>query len=320
MYRHLFGPVPSRRLGRSLGLDIVPGKTCSFDCVFCEVGATTILTLERREYVPVPEVMAEFEAWLGGGGQADHVTLAGSGEPTLHSRFGDVLQGVRERCRIPTVLLSNGTLFHLPEVRAAAARADIVKVSLSAWDPDSFRAVNRPHPGVRFPDVVEGYKAFRAAYGGILWLEVFLLDGVNAARPQVEKIARLAAGIRADRIHLNTAVRPGTEASVKAVRPEVLQELAGLFQPRADVADGGRPGAVLRAGGSGTEILAMISRRPCTAADIAAASGLRPEDVASALDRYLREGKVRSEPREGVVYYRAVPFPLPSGSDSGKMA
>jgi len=126
-YRHLFGPVPSRRLGRSLGVDLTPFKTCTLDCIFCQLGHTTNKTLDRKEYVPVVAVEAELETWIKEGGKADYITLSGSGEPTLHTRFGEVLQFVRDQTAIPTALLSNGTLFWLPEVREAARHADIVK-------------------------------------------------------------------------------------------------------------------------------------------------------------------------------------------------
>jgi wyosine [tRNA(Phe)-imidazoG37] synthetase (radical SAM superfamily) len=153
-YRYLFGPVPSRRLGRSLGVDLTPRKTCTFDCVFCQLGRTTHKTMTRKEYVPVHAVLAELGAWIKENGKADYVTLSGSGEPTLHSDFGEVLQFIRSRSSIPAVLLTNGTLLHLPEVQEAASYAHVVKVSLSAWDQASFGWVNRPHPELSFSRVI----------------------------------------------------------------------------------------------------------------------------------------------------------------------
>ena len=136
-YDYLFGPIPSRRLGRSLGVDLIPYKTCSYNCVFCQLGRTPEKTLSRNNYVPHQKVCDEIYEWLKNDGKADYVTLSGSGEPTLHSNFGDVLKFVKEKSSIKTVLLTNGSLFHLPKVREAASQALIVKLSLSAWDQKS---------------------------------------------------------------------------------------------------------------------------------------------------------------------------------------
>ena len=170
-YRYLFGPVPSRRLGRSLGVDLTPHKTCTLDCVFCQLGRTTHKTMTRKEYVPVDAVLAELDAWFKDKGQTDVITLSGSGEPTLHSGFGEVLRFIRCRTPFPAVLLTNATLLSLPEVQEAASLAHIVKVSLSAWDRASFGSVNRPHPDITFDQVLAGQKAFRARFRGqFFWL------------------------------------------------------------------------------------------------------------------------------------------------------
>jgi wyosine [tRNA(Phe)-imidazoG37] synthetase (radical SAM superfamily) len=157
-YKHIFGPVPSRRLGRSLGVDLTPYKTCTQDCVFCQLGRTPNKTITRREYVPIGKVLDEIEEWLRRDGKADHITLSGSGEPTLHSCFGEVLGFVRNNSAIKAVLLTNGSLFHLPEVRREALKAHIVKVSLSAWDQASYGWVNRPHPDLDFKQLMTSQK------------------------------------------------------------------------------------------------------------------------------------------------------------------
>lgn len=234
-YRYLFGPVHSRRLGRSLGIDLLDGRRCSFDCVFCEVGATELLTLARREYVPTAAVIAECQDWLASGGTADVVTLAGSGEPTLHSGFGDVIDAVHDACSLPVVLLTNSTLLWEPEVREAAARADIVKVSLSAWDDPSLAALNRPATGLTFARLLEGLHAFRGMYTGSLWVETLLVRGVNDQPGQVSRIAALVAGLHPDKVQLNTVVRPPAVENAAAVASSELQRLAGFFTPAAEV-------------------------------------------------------------------------------------
>ena len=309
-YRHLFGPVRSRRLGRSLGIDLVPFKVCTFDCPYCQVGATTSKTIERREYVPVNDVLAEFEHWLATDGHADHVTLAGAGEPTLHSRFGEVIDAIGRRAPIKRVLLSNGSLFHLPEVRAAAARADIVKGTLGAWDQASFEAIHRPHASLVFTTFLEGLKAMRAGFGGEFWLEVFVVAGINDAPGQMAGIAALARDIGPDRIHLNTAVRPPQDGAVEAVPPARLAELALLFEPVAEVSAAAARAMPQEAVGTdrdalNSRVLALVRRHPCTVDDMAVALGCGPLEAKRAVERLTSERLLREDRRDGMLFYVA---------------
>lgn len=306
-YQHLFGPVPSRRFGRSLGVDLTPLKTCTLDCVFCQLGRTSRNTLERGEHVPLEEVKAELLDWHRAGGTADYVTLAGSGEPTLHSGFGEVLRWIKEQIPIPAVLLSNGTLFHLPEVREAARAADIVKLSLSAWDARSFRRVNRPNPDLQFELCVAGMRAFRQVYAGKLWLEVFLIRDLNSDPRAVRQIARLAGTIAPDEIHLNTAVRPTADPGVLPVAREDLEELAALFTPRATIVAGfpTRHATSIRA--SADAILDMLRRHPCTAQQITDAFATPSSEVAQHIDDLARAGCVQTFRSHGEIYFDASP-------------
>lgn len=303
-FRYLFGPVPSRRFGRSLGVDVVPLKTCSLNCLFCQLGPTATETAERAEYVPFDAVCAEIEEWLRTDGRADVITLAGSGEPTLYSRLGDLIDFIKTRCGLPVVLLSNGTLFFRPDVRAEAARADIVKTSLCAWDEASFQKVNRPAPGLTFEQLVNGARAFRSAFRGEYRLEVFLLEGINADPDEVRKIAAIAESIRPDRIQLNTATRPAADASALPVEQRKLEALCGLFTPRAEViasfappaSGGGEPGT--------GELVAILRRHPATAAQLSAATGAPAAAIAAALAPLVAAGELRTETRDGDVYYK----------------
>ncbi len=304
-FRHVFGPVPSRRFGRSLGVDLTPLKTCSFNCVFCQLGPTPQTTVERREYAPVQTVKDEILRWRDAGGTADYATLSGSGEPTLHSGFGEVLRFLKAELPCPAVLLTNGSLLYLPEVRAAAGQADVAKLSLSAWDDDSFRRINRPHPDLDFHRSVAGMRAFRQGFAGRIWLEVFLIAGLNDAPNQVERIAALAAAIGSDKIHLNTAVRPPAEASVQPVDRDRLAELAELFRPRAEViADfSARPGSGVAA--NETALLDMLRRRPCTARQIADVFGMHLNEVAKYTGHLLKTGQIQALQRGGETFFAA---------------
>jgi wyosine [tRNA(Phe)-imidazoG37] synthetase (radical SAM superfamily) len=308
-YRHVFGPVASRRLGLSLGIDLVPMKTCSYDCVYCQLGPTRTRTVERREWVPTAEVNEEFADWLGRLGKADAVTLAGSGEPTLHTRFGEVLDAVRERCAIPTVLLTNGSLLHLPEVREAASRAHIVKVTFSAADEETWRRLHGPSPELSFGAFVEGVRRFRKEYAGELIFEAMMVSGINCDEPQVVRLADLVKTIGPDRVQINTPVRPPSDRNVCAPLPAELERIARLFDPPAEVV-GGRMASVdsrlCSRRPSETEILALVARHPASSHEIARALGVDEGEAARLLKSLVREGRLQTRERKGETYYRGL--------------
>ncbi len=310
--KYLFGPVPSRRFGRSLGVDLTPFKTCSLDCVFCQLGLTTKKTVTREEYVDTDAVIAEIEDWLETDGKADYITLSGSGEPTLHSRFGEVLKFVRANSSIPAVVLTNGTLLHLPEVREAARLADVVKVSLSAWDEASYGWVNRPHSDLKFSQLVEGQKAFRRQFRGKLWLEVFLIAGMNSASSDVGRIAALADEIKPDRIQLNTVVRPPAEKFAAPLSMERLSSFCPLFRPTAEVIAEFNTEKDLKLQANKETILSMLQRRPCTADQIAKGFGMHLNEVSKYLGNLMRTGQIREERKNNTVYYAATGVDLDS--------
>jgi wyosine [tRNA(Phe)-imidazoG37] synthetase (radical SAM superfamily) len=304
-YHYLFGPVPSRRFGRSLGIDLVPFKTCSYDCAFCEVARTTALTAERLEYVPTEAVISEFHDWLATGGEVDVVTLAGSGEPTLHSGFGVIIDAIRDACDIPIVLLTNSSLMHLDAVQEAAAKADIVKGSLSAWDADSFARVNRPAAGVTLDHVVSGLRQFRARFNGKLWIEVFLMRGVNDCPDDIAKIAALVETLSPDAVQLNTVIRPPADDAAEAVSLHDLQNLSPLFNPPAEII--ARFSSTASGGGESTvtpaHVLALVTRRPCTVDDIAGAFSITTESATSLVRSLLTAKQVCPVERPDGTYY-----------------
>lgn len=304
-YRYLFGPVPSRRLGRSLGVDLIPHKTCSLDCVFCQLGRTTEKTLKIKEYVPVSEVKNEIVQWLKDGGTADYITLSGSGEPTLNAGLADVLNFLKS-APMPSALLTNGTMLSLPEVRNAACLANLVKLSLSAWDDASFDWVNRPHRGIHFEKLIEGQRAFRRLYRGELWVEVFLLSGINATDDSVKKIAEMVKEIRPDRVQLNTVVRPPAEDYAVAVNREQMVRFCSFFDPVGEVI--GEFESSMEAGMMASEdkILEMIKRRPCTLDQISKVFGMHVNEVSKYMGHLVRNDVVKIDRMRHGVYYRFI--------------
>jgi wyosine [tRNA(Phe)-imidazoG37] synthetase (radical SAM superfamily) len=304
-YKYLFGPVPSRRFGRSLGVDLTPYKTCSLDCVFCQLGRTTKKTVNRQEYVPTDSVLAELGEWLERDGRADYITLSGSGEPTLHSGFGKVLEFIRSKTTIPAVLLTNGTMLQSREVREAAACANVVKVSLSAWNQASYGWVNRPHQELQFDQLVKGQKDFRAQFKGQLWMEVFLVGGMNSMPSDVSKIADHAKEIGPDRIQLNTAVRPPAEDFATALSEDRMQALPPLFDPPAEIIAEFRAKHANHIQTNQATIFSMLQRRPCTSEQIADSFGMHLNEVSKYLGNLMRTDQIRAERKKNTVYYAA---------------
>lgn len=303
-FRHLYGPVPSRRMGRSLGVDLTPSKTCSFDCIYCQCGCTTRKTTRRDEWVPIEELRDEFTSWLRQDGQADTIAFAGSGEPTLYSRLGEIISFIKERCTIPVAVLSNGSLLHRMIVRDELRTADIVKINLSAWDDASFHAIHRPG-GVTFPQIVAGARDFRATYTGQLWIEVFLIDGINTQPEHVAKIAEAAAALRPDKIHLNTAVRPAADVSVHPVSGDTMLRLASLFTPQAEVIASFSPTSTssTRLLPAADRLAALVRRHPATAEQLAAQFGTNPDSVRAVLSN----PPFIAEQRGAEIYYLCPP-------------
>lgn len=304
-YKHLFGPVPSRRFGRSLGVDLTPFKTCSFDCIFCQLGPTTRKTLTRREYVNIEEVKSELGEWLKADGSADYITLSGSGEPTLNAAFGKVIDFARKATNIPVALLTNGSLLRDPEVRAQAAQANVVKVSLSAWDSYALAHINRPHPGVEFKKLVEGQWQFRQAFKGQLWLEVFLVWGTNTIANDVSRIADIVKVIKPDRTHLNTAVRPPCEAYAYAVPEKQMNLLARRFDPPAEIIAEYSSETSVKIKANEVVILDMLKRRPCTLDQICRGFGLHKNEASKYLGKLTRTGQAQERREAGEVYFSA---------------
>jgi len=305
-YKYLFGPVPSRRYGRSLGVDLAVPKTCTLDCRFCQLGATPHATLTRVDTPPMDVILAELRRWLAQAGrreegeELDFITASGSGEPTLHLRFGDLFRFVRAETPCRSLLLSNGSLFYLPEVRRDAALADVVKLSLHAWDQASFERVSRPHPSLRFDAILDGYRDFRQSFTGRLDLEVFIIPGLNDRDDQVRRIAELARGFAPDAITLNTAVRPPADSEVTTCPPERLHALNALFGTAARES-GAEPS---RASGdlNGDALIALVERHPMALGVLATSFGRGEDDLRAFIEPLARQGRLRLFESQGTLF------------------
>jgi len=307
-YSHLFGPVQSRRLGCSLGIDLVPFKTCTYNCVYCECGATTRLTTRRRIFFPVEEVKSELEDFLAGSPPLDFITFSGSGEPTLSLSIGEVLCFLKDRYpRYRVAVLTNGCLLSDPEVRRELLPADVVLPTLAAVSETAFRTIHRPGPGISVAEILQGLVQFRKEYRGEIWLEVFVVPGVNTSAGELAGLRDVIHEIRADRVQLNTLDRPGTEEWVRPAGQDELDRVREILgYPGAEpVRMGGLPAAATGFTEDPIEqVYGMLKRRPCTIDDIAVATGMHRAEINKILRRMAETLDLRTKREErGVFYY-----------------
>ena len=312
----IYGPVPSRRFGLSLGVDVVPRKVCSHDCIYCQVGPTSDLTAEPRDFYPVEEILADVAAALEEGPRPDVVTLAGSGEPTLYRSLGALIDGLHALADVPVLLITNGALLWRPDVAAAAMKADILAPSLDAGDPVTFERVNEPAAGITFERFVEGLRDVTRRHPGEVRLEVMLIKGVNDSEDSMRAIAAIASTLRFDRLDLNTPVRPPVpERGALPCDEDTLARAVAIFGPKAAAIgkftprDAAPRDARRAFSDFDKDIRETLARRPCTEADLSASLGAQPRAVAESLARLVAAGLAEVRAGEAGAYYAAVSPP-----------
>lgn len=308
--QYIYGPVPSRRLSRSLGVDIIPFKLCPLDCVYCQLGRTTDKVVVRKDYAPIDEVVTELKQRLDEGIEADFVTISGSGEPTLHSRLGELIDRIRTITVIPIAVLTNGVLFDDPSVRADCCKADVVLPSLDAADQQTFERINRPCTNISIENVISGLCEFRNQFHGQIWLEVFIVEGLNTGPRQLAGLRAAIERIRPDKVQLNTAIRPTADFNIVKVTHERLEQMASELGDNAEViADFTTIHLDKHMAQTTEEVLAMLIRRPCSIDDICHGLAMPPNEVIKLVDILRNRGLVEKIETAGVLFFRTCPAP-----------
>jgi len=303
--QHIFGPVPSRRLGRSLGVDLIPFKTCSYDCIYCQLSRTTCKTIERKEWVPLKDVVEQLRGKLST--NPDYITLSGSGEPTLYSRTGELIDQIKQITTIPVAVLTNSSLLWQPEVRQSILKADLIVPSLDAGCEEIFQKINRPHPEITFELMLEGLVRLRREYKGQYWLEIFLSAGINTMEDEIKRLADCVRRIAPDKVQLNTVTRPPTEDFARMVSLEKMEEYTTIISDRAEViADYQHVHSQQIFAAKREDIMDLLSRRPCSLEEIADVFGLHRNEVIKFLEDLSTAGKITKETQGQKLYYRAV--------------
>jgi wyosine [tRNA(Phe)-imidazoG37] synthetase (radical SAM superfamily) len=306
--KYLFGPVNSRRLGLSLGIDLLPPKICNFNCIYCEVGPTTTFTCERKEYTPTAEIMAEIDAFLSADPQArpiDVFTITASGEPTLHSGLGRVIRHLKTKTTKPVAVLTNGSLLLREDVRRDLQQADIVIPSLDAAVEASFRRINRPAQCANLEEIIDGLRLFADNFQGQLWLEILLAKGINDSAEDLAALRQALVYIRPARIQLNTVARPPLEKFALPLTADELDAVSRLLPGTVEIiADFRTRKREKTRSARKTELLEMLQRRPCTESDICEALNLDRQATAQLLRELTANGDIVQSAHRGKIYYQ----------------
>ena len=308
MYKHLFGPVPSRRLGMSLGVDLIPHKICSLNCVYCECGASSTLTSERKEYVPAEEVYDELTHFFENNPDPDYITFSGAGEPTLHSKLGEVISFLKSlRPKIPVAVLTNGTLLIDPRVRQELMQANLVLPSLDAATKEALRRINRPHLSLQPEAYIGGLVDFCLEFKGEVWLEILILPGYNDNQENLAALRDAIQTIKPERIQLNTLDRPGTVEGLWPATHAHLKEIADYFgMEQVEIIAPPEDRNKVKHYRTDMEavILETLSRRPCTLEDLEKILGLHIKEINKYLGALEVDGKIETSHQERGVFYQ----------------
>ena len=313
--KYVYGPVPSRRLGQSLGIDTIPLKSCNWNCVYCQLGRTVPLTNGRMEYFPSEEILAEVKQALASHrpGEIDWVTFVGSGEPTLHSGIGWLILEVKLLTDLPIAVITNGSLLYLPEVRRDLAWADAVMPSLDAGSADLYRQLNRPHPEATFARLVDGLAAFRQEYSGRLWVEVMLVRGLNDTESALQEIAAVLRRIQPDEVHVNLPTRPPAETWVRPPDEEGLMRAVAILGDMAKVVHPIEGSFDLSGYDNLVEaVIGIITRHPMRQEELERTlSQWAPGQVNDTLIALEASGQAQVVKRFGVQFWSAAPSRYP---------
>jgi wyosine [tRNA(Phe)-imidazoG37] synthetase (radical SAM superfamily) len=295
MAQYVFGPVPSRRLGFSLGVDIIPAKYCCFDCIYCQIGKTVNVEMTRKSFIDPYKIIDEITDAVNKAEHIDHITFSGSGEPTLNIDLGTMIEEIKRITDIPISIITNGALLYLDEVRKNLRLADVVLPSLDAVSEDIFRYINRPHSLIEMDTIIRGLKLLRSEYQGKIWLEVMLIKDVNDTREELIKLKEIISQLNVDKVQLNTVTRPPTNVTTGRLTMDDLEKACELLgEPAEIICSFEKSVKKYNEEDWSQKILAILQRRSLTLDDIVKITGIPVNKAEKRLKKLENEGQIKS--------------------------
>ncbi|UCD84805.1 MAG: radical SAM protein [Deltaproteobacteria bacterium] len=304
--KYIFGPVPSRRLGNSLGVDLIPFKTCSFDCIYCQLGKTNNKTISRKEYIPVNTIISELKKVLTSVKPIDYLTISGSGEPTLNSRIGKIIREIKKITALPVAVLTNSSLLSQENVREKLKKADLLIPSLDSAIQSTFEQINRPFKGLRIEQIINGIKLFSKDFQGNMFLEIMLVKGINDSTAEIKRLAEAVREINPDKVQLNTIVRPPAERTAKPLTETELNSIKDLIGERVEIVSKQtirQVSTIMME--TESEIIKIVCRRPTTLSDLSNSLGIKPAETAKYIDALTQKGLIEYKLHGKEIFYQA---------------
>ncbi|MEO0206842.1 MAG: radical SAM protein [candidate division WOR-3 bacterium] len=305
--RFVYGPVPSRRLGYSLGIDLLVPKTCTYNCIYCQLGKTTNQTRKREKYVSVNGVLKELSPLLRKKTKIDYITFSGSGEPTLNSNLGSIIKKVKNLTKIPVAVITNSSTIYDRNIQKNLLSADVVMPTLTTTEEKKFRKIHCPAPGITVKKIIDGLVRFRKLYKGKIWLEIMLIKGINDSRQDILALKKAINKIRPDKIQLNTVVRPPSEKFARPLSMSDLKLVKKIFGNNCEVvAEFKRPGNIPVLRDINEMVLQYLKRRPATMVDMNKSLGINQNELVKSIQGLMKSGKIKKKRYGGKIFYETI--------------
>ncbi len=300
---NIFGIVPSRRLGRSLGISPIPISTCTYSCVYCQLGRTKNMTMQRKEYFKIDDLLEQLMVYQDKSDQFDVITLVGEGEPTLYHPLGQLIERIKKNFDKPVALITNGSLLYLEQVHNDCLAADIVMPTLDAWDEESFTTLNRPIKQITFEKMFNGMKKFRENYLGEFYLEVMCVKGITDQGNNMSLLTKKINELNPDKCFINTPVRPPAEPWVQRCPSDFVENLRSLFKSNENIEI---PDTDLFSHTNDTyqAILDIITRHPLDQTSIIRFCQTRDENTKNILNQLAEDQAVEKINYEDKLFFR----------------
>ena len=292
LYKHICGPTPSRRLGFALAVDLIPPKTCNHNCNYCQLGPTKEYTVERKSFVPLDDVIAELDDFLGKGSKIDFITFPGSGEPTLSFDLGRALTAARQR-GYPTALFTFGQLLYREDVLCDVQNASIILPTFLSANKETYYKIARPHPSLNFEDYLSGLEQLKLRYSGEVWLAVMLLNGLNDSPEELQNTKEWIEKIQPDRVQLTSAHRPSLVDTVAPLDYEAMMRARAILGAHCEILGDFQRKQDARYSGNATQmILNIIQRRPASTDELQKSLGLDVNELEKIVLDLVNDKKV----------------------------